>query len=119
MLISGAVYPYAFLSSPVRDQEEAGHHTIISYLSRFHKLIPLHDISVSELLVWTADTTAQMIGEYDKASKGMNDYIEETIQAAESVELSGTRAPVAAQATLQSPASMDDTVVAAAVLVCD
>ena len=54
----------------------------------------MDDVAVSKLLVWTTDAMAQMIGTYDKASKGMHDYIEETIQAAESGELPGTRAPV-------------------------
>ena len=54
---------------------------------RFHKLMPLHDVAVTELLVWTTNTTAQMIGAYNQASKGMRDYIEKTIQAAESGEL--------------------------------
>jgi len=49
----------------------------------------------------------------------MHDYIEETIRQDVSGELSGARAPVAAQATRAdpSPASMDCAVVTATVLV--
>jgi hypothetical protein len=81
--------------------------------------------AVGALLVWTTNTTAQIIRAYEKASKGMRDYIEETIHAAKSGELSGTRSstshPRCSIASLDGWITrwMDYAVVTAPALGCD
>ena len=41
---------------------ELEHAIVKKYLQPFHMLIPLDDVDVSELVVWTTEHTAELVG---------------------------------------------------------
>ena len=45
------------------------------------RLVPLDDIDVSELVVWTTGYQAEMVGMYIREPRCLQDHIAETIRA--------------------------------------